>query len=80
MQVDTYLMTGFEPGSSVLEMRLSNNHRPQMFPCLCYTNCCLGHRTLTYFFFKKKWANPGLFFVYFRSFQTNNTIFYNKSM
>ena len=26
-------------------------------------------------FFKKKWANPGLFFVYFRSFQTNNTIF-----
>ena len=31
-----------------------------------------------YFFIK--WANPGLFFVYFRSFQTNNTIFYNKSM
>ena len=28
-----------------------------------------GHE---YFF---KWANPGLFFVYFRSFQTNNTIF-----
>ena len=25
-----------------------------------------------YFF---KWANPGLFFVYFRYFQTNNTIF-----
>ena len=25
---------------------------------------------LTFF---KKWANPGLFFVYFRSFQTNNT-------
>ena len=25
--------------------------------------------------FLKKWANPGLFFVYFRSFQTNNTIF-----
>ena len=23
-------------------------------------------------FFKKKWANPGLFFIYFRSFQTNN--------
>ena len=23
----------------------------------------------------KKWANPGLFFVYFRSFQTNFTIF-----
>ena len=22
--------------------------------------------------FFKKWANPGLFFVYFRSFQTNN--------
>ena len=22
-----------------------------------------------------KWANPGLFFVYFRSFQTNITIF-----
>ena len=27
------------------------------------------------FFKKKKWANPGLFFLYFRSFQTNNTIF-----
>ena len=25
--------------------------------------------------FLKKWANPGLFFVYFRSFKTNNTIF-----
>ena len=25
--------------------------------------------------FFKKWANPGLFFVYFWSFQTNNTIF-----
>ena len=25
--------------------------------------------------FLKKWANPGLFFIYFRSFQTNNTIF-----
>ena len=25
--------------------------------------------------FLKKWANPGLFFVYFRSFQTNITIF-----
>ena len=25
--------------------------------------------------FLKKWANPGLFFVYFESFQTNNTIF-----
>ena len=30
--------------------------------------------------FLKEWANPGPFFVYFRSFQTNNTIFYNKSM
>ena len=25
--------------------------------------------------FFKNWTNPGLFFVYFRSFQTNNTIF-----
>ena len=25
--------------------------------------------------FLKEWANPGPFFVYFRSFQTNNTIF-----
>ena len=24
--------------------------------------------------FFKKWANPGLFFVYFQSFQANNTI------
>ena len=29
----------------------------------------------SYFFFLKKWANPGLFFVYFQSFQTNITIF-----
>ena len=29
-------------------------------------------------FFYLKWANPGLFFVYFRSFQTNITNFYNK--
>ena len=28
---------------------------------------------MTFIFFK--WANTGLFFVYFRSFQTNNTIF-----
>ena len=27
------------------------------------------------FFFLKMGANPGLFFVYFQSFQTNNTIF-----
>ena len=26
-------------------------------------------------FFLKKWANPSLFFVYFRSFQTSITIF-----
>ena len=26
-------------------------------------------------FFLKKWANPGHFFIYFRSFQTNITIF-----
>ena len=31
-------------------------------------------------FFHKKWANPGLFFVYFQSFQTNITNFYNKYM
>ena len=35
----------------------------------CYLIICR-----TYCFFLKKWANPGLFFVYFRSFQTNNTI------
>ena len=29
-------------------------------------------------FLLKKWANPGLFFIYFRSFQTNNTIFTTK--
>ena len=32
-------------------------------------------RTVTHTVFLKKWANPGLFFIYFRSFQTNNTIF-----
>ena len=30
--------------------------------------------------FFKRWANSGLFFVYFRSFQTTNIFFYNKSM
>ena len=32
---------------------------------------CSFHRAIVFL----KWANPGLFFVYFRSFQTNNTIF-----
>ena len=32
----------------------------------CESVCC---------FFLKKWANPGLFIVYFRSFHTNNTMF-----
>ena len=27
------------------------------------------------YFFKKNWANPDLFFIYFWSFETNNTIF-----
>ena len=30
--------------------------------------------------FFKKWDNLGLFFIYFRAFQTNNTIFNKKSM
>ena len=30
--------------------------------------------------FFKKWANPGLFFIYFQSFQTSNAIFTTKSM
>ena len=34
----------------------------------------LNHYSPYRFFFKKKWANPGLFFVYFWSFQRNNTI------
>ena len=46
-------------------------------PTRCWFN------TINYWFwpttafvgFLKKWANPGLFFVYFRSFQTNITIF-----
>ena len=38
-----------------------------------FSKCCpkITHSN----FFLKKWANLGLFFVYFRSFQTNNTIF-----
>ena len=37
------------------------------------TTWCLNRQK---FFFKKKWANPGLFFVYFWSFETNiDTIF-----
>ena len=32
-------------------------------------------KNLQMVFLLKKWANPGLFVVYFRSFQTNNTIF-----
>ena len=34
-----------------------------------------GKICIFFFFFFFKWANLGLFFVYFRSFQTNNTIF-----
>ena len=36
---------------------------------------CKVCNILEWHFFKKKWANPGLFFVYFWSFQTNNIIF-----
>ena len=32
------------------------------------------YEAVTFIFFKI-WANPGLFFVYFRSFQANNAIF-----
>ena len=35
--------------------------------------CCHRSPQTGVIFFK--WANPGLFFVYFQSFQTNNTIF-----
>ena len=37
--------------------------------------CSCAVPTLLRHIFLKKWATPGLFFVYFRSFQTNNTIF-----
>ena len=41
-----------------------------------YDNVILVYSNLMYFIiFLKKWANPGLFFVYFRSFQANITIF-----
>ena len=33
-----------------------------------------AHLLLSLSFFLKKWANPGLFFVYIWPFQTNNTI------
>ena len=32
------------------------------------------------FFFKKKWANPGLFFFYFRSFQTSITTIFTTNI
>ena len=38
-------------------------------------NQSLLNRTDVFLIIFKNWANPGLFFVYFRSFQTNNTIF-----
>ena len=37
-------------------------------------NQSLLNRTDVFLIIFKNWANPGLFFVYFRSFQTNNTI------
>ena len=37
----------------------------------------MQHHTVKLIIFKKR-ANPGLFLVYFRSFQTNITNFYNK--
>ena len=38
-------------------------------------NQSLLNRTDVFLIIFKNWANPGLFFAYFRSFQTNNTIF-----
>ena len=35
---------------------------------------CFAYAELVTYLLVKKWANPGLFFVYFWSFQTNNTI------
>ena len=46
----------------------------QNWICLKVVKAKMAHFCLTFFF--KKWANTGLFFVCFRSFQTNfNTIF-----
>ena len=39
---------------------------------MCNKVRCHSRQTETSFF---KWANPGLFFIYFRSFQTNTIIF-----
>ena len=39
------------------------------------THCAEKSANTVKCFFKKRWANPGLFFVYFWSFQTNNIIF-----
>ena len=41
----------------------------------CYLDCDVSFEAHRYLVFSKKWANPDLFFIYFRSFQTNNTIF-----
>ena len=39
------------------------------------TQKCIFLKQIRWKLFFKKWANPGLFFVYFWSFQTNITIF-----
>ena len=45
-----------------------------MFTHLAYFQAKVHFCGLNFWELFLKWANPGLFFVYFRSFQTNNTI------
>ena len=51
--------------------------RSQLSHCLMCFYICFSYfiftRVCLLCFYKKKWANPGLFFVYFRFFKHNNT-------
>ena len=54
-------------------------------PSLSNLSLLLSHTfilslSLSHFFSSKKWAKPGLFFVYFWSFSNKQYNFYNKSM
>ena len=51
------------------EAGLAHFYEKKKWALICF---CFCHVRSNIFF---KWANPGLFFVYFLSFQTNNTIF-----
>ena len=59
--------------------RLRSNHVPRASFYRTFFHRCEAMKNVHLHFFKK-WANPGLFLVYFRSFSNKQYNFYNKQM